>query len=156
MVIGYCGKVPRNTGIDPDAIALGNVLVELCPEGDFSEKIPTGAGPYCKKSGPLRAFLSVRCQHFVVASHLWGVGGRLACSVQAISAIYGKQDGRNRRDRDYCVCSDLLAMDTEGAQMTHPKHPSGQRKRDRADWPRPYFDPPHFIRRFFARPSGAR
>ena len=21
MVIGYCGKVPRNTGIDPDAIA---------------------------------------------------------------------------------------------------------------------------------------
>jgi hypothetical protein len=100
---------------------LGNVLVELCPEGDFSEKIPTGAGPYCKKSGPLRAFLSVRCQHFVVASHLWGFGGRLACSVQAISAIYGKQDGRNRRDRDYCVCSDLLAMDTEGAQMTHPK-----------------------------------
>jgi hypothetical protein len=41
--------------------------------------------------------------------------------VQAISAIYGKQDVRNRRDRDYCVCSDLLAMDTEGAQMTHPK-----------------------------------
>jgi hypothetical protein len=97
------------------------VLVELCPEGDFSEKIPTGAGPYCKKSGPLQAFLSVRCQHFVVASHLWGFGGRLACSVQAISAIHGKQDGRNRRDRDYCVCSDLLAMDTEGAQMTDPK-----------------------------------
>ena len=21
MVIGYCGKVPRNTGLDPDAIA---------------------------------------------------------------------------------------------------------------------------------------
>jgi hypothetical protein len=44
MVIGYCGKVPRNTGIDPDTIAqteadhLGNcpvcgTLVDMCDLG---------------------------------------------------------------------------------------------------------------------------
>jgi hypothetical protein len=26
-------------------------------------------------------------------------------------------------DRSYCACGNLLAMDAEGAQMTHPKRP---------------------------------
>ena len=71
MVIGYCGKVPRNTGIDPDAIAqteadhLGNrpvcaALVDMRNLGQVlahvhDREIETGQGPEPpRREGPVQ------------------------------------------------------------------------------------------------------
>ena len=66
MVIGYCGKVPRNTGIDSDIIAqteadhlgncpVGGALVDMRDLGQVlahvrDQEIETGQGRLCCKS----------------------------------------------------------------------------------------------------------